>query len=78
MSFIIQQIVTLSKYGDIAHMALDICHQCYTYIRSFVSSGKENCKKCRRNDSSKTLRRDLLSICWIIKQLFRAILRNIS
>ena len=44
--FIIQKILTLSKYG---HIALDIFHPYVTYsifydIRSFVSRGKGNCK----------------------------------
>ena len=48
--FIIQQIVTLSKYGHIAVYIFVIhifCDQ-----RSFVSRGKRNGKKCRRNDSN--------------------------
>ena len=56
----IQQIVALSKYG---HFALDICHPYVTYIlRSFVSRGKENCKKCRRNDQNTLKERFVINL----------------
>ena len=43
--FIIQQIVTLSKYG---HDALDICHPA-VYVASYVGR-KSEVRKCRQRD----------------------------
>ena len=62
---IIQQIVTLSKYG---HDALDICHLTILYhsvyqaiyVASYVGR-KSEAKKCRQKDLK--MLRVLLSIC---------------